>query len=424
MNDSVKRAIVDTLGQVNEEDRYYVYALCEKVNEKCIPFYIGKGQGERIWQHEIEADDLLETLKTEALEEVQQERTNKFREKHKEIERLIKEGRYERKIIKWGLKQEEAFMVESALINFIGFKNLTNLVNGHASQKEKNSNIHTTKAMTTDEFYGSCCRKPIYLNDVQEKWLFINLNSFYPKISDPTDVMQVCDATRGYWGTACDPDYIFGVYQSRIVGIFKCTDCIKVSDVNPDDKRLPKYPEIERDDDKNAIDKKEPSIMKRYFFTCDTLKESDTIELSGELDEKTKKSLDGVKSITVGDLLGRPILLDKTTNKSIFVRYPIRFPDLRIYNKSNVRGLTNALLKYFLKVEMQTKDKEGCLREIDSISDSKKKADKRKEIEQFFNSEYYELKETGKADEIAKQIFVEMIQKSRKALSKCIKDNR
>ena len=58
MNDSVKRAIVDTLGRDNEVDRYYVYALCEETDDGYKPFYIGKGQIDRVWQHEEDAKKL------------------------------------------------------------------------------------------------------------------------------------------------------------------------------------------------------------------------------------------------------------------------------------------------------------------------------------------------------------------------------
>ena len=49
-----KKAVVDVLnGVVGHE--YYVYALCEKTNDgKLVPFYIGKGKGERVWAHEME----------------------------------------------------------------------------------------------------------------------------------------------------------------------------------------------------------------------------------------------------------------------------------------------------------------------------------------------------------------------------------
>ena len=54
LNEQEKKAVVDVLsGVVGNE--YYVYALCEKTNDgKLVPFYIGKGKGERVWAHEME----------------------------------------------------------------------------------------------------------------------------------------------------------------------------------------------------------------------------------------------------------------------------------------------------------------------------------------------------------------------------------
>ena len=39
-----------------ERNKYYVYMLCRQTGE---PFYVGKGQGRRMWEHETEADDIF-----------------------------------------------------------------------------------------------------------------------------------------------------------------------------------------------------------------------------------------------------------------------------------------------------------------------------------------------------------------------------
>ena len=41
------------------EHRSYVYALCERIGESLIPFYIGEGKGPRVWSHELEASDQM-----------------------------------------------------------------------------------------------------------------------------------------------------------------------------------------------------------------------------------------------------------------------------------------------------------------------------------------------------------------------------
>ena len=50
-----KQSVVNKLVGDDSKHKYYVYALCEKRdNGTMIPFYIGKGEGDRVWQHELE----------------------------------------------------------------------------------------------------------------------------------------------------------------------------------------------------------------------------------------------------------------------------------------------------------------------------------------------------------------------------------
>ena len=55
-----KELICKTLGQGNDKKKYYVYMLCGAKNK---PFYIGKGEGGRIWQHEEDAHKKGEEIK-------------------------------------------------------------------------------------------------------------------------------------------------------------------------------------------------------------------------------------------------------------------------------------------------------------------------------------------------------------------------
>ena len=50
-----KKAVVDALNG-DPDNKYYVYSLCKKNEDgKLIPFYIGKGEGSRVWIHEEQA---------------------------------------------------------------------------------------------------------------------------------------------------------------------------------------------------------------------------------------------------------------------------------------------------------------------------------------------------------------------------------
>lgn len=253
MNDSVKKSIVNTLGNSGEEDRFYVYALCEDD----MPFYIGKGQGERIWQHEKETDNLLKELIKEY--ELSEEETQEFKEKHKKIIELSNNGKLKRVIIKWGLTEQEAFMAESALINLLKIMpniNLSNIANGHASKKEKDKNGSTAACL--DDKFDHYPPLDIKENEIayelkEKNVVFININKFYKLcLSKKSKDRDKCilDATRGSWIIGADKkiDYVFAVYQSRICGVYKvahevCGGKIRHRDITSDSiKNFPEFP--------------------------------------------------------------------------------------------------------------------------------------------------------------------------------------
>jgi len=95
---------------------YYVYLLIDPRTNKV--FYVGKGCGNRINHH------LLGVLEEDVKET----------EKIKMIRDIQKAGlEVGHTILRHGLTEKEAFEVESAVIDLLGIKNLTNLVLGHHS---------------------------------------------------------------------------------------------------------------------------------------------------------------------------------------------------------------------------------------------------------------------------------------------------
>lgn len=121
MSDSSK-SIVKLLGEGKEEDKYYVYALCDP--DTHVPFYIGKGEHFRVWAHEEGEEKERATIlgafqNHEITEDEKEERLKTLSVKHKTINAIrCRSGKQpEKVIIKWGLTSHEAFMAESALIN-------------------------------------------------------------------------------------------------------------------------------------------------------------------------------------------------------------------------------------------------------------------------------------------------------------------
>lgn len=213
--------------------RYYVYALCDGNN---VPFYIGKGERDRVLQHgdaallAKEAIDADDTLSKKAKEQKIRELTDKLRV-------ILREGSdIKEVVVKWGLTQSEAFMCESALINMLewcqGLKvaPLTNLVNGHASEKEREMSRSgkKTQARSVEQFLFDCGLEKREIGELDNfNVAFIKINKYYKcclNMDGSLDDDKVRETVRGLWyfpGRRFEKvEYIFALYNLRVVGIY------------------------------------------------------------------------------------------------------------------------------------------------------------------------------------------------------------
>ena len=259
LNDKATEVFEEQEKEKKEEEKeilrkYYVYALCEKdeKNKRLIPFYIGKGTGDRVWNHADETEEIKE------IEEYAKKHPNTYRaenkkslirevkEKHKKISELGKD-KISYIIIKSGLTEYESFMCESSLINLLKLKlddlsysenHLTNIVNGHSNDFEKAAGINT-RAISVDEYFEYYCKKPIIINQMtdEQKKVFANkkirlqnINMTYSECTNseefPTQEKKneaIRYAVCGFWKIheKNDLDYVFAVYQGRIKGIYR-----------------------------------------------------------------------------------------------------------------------------------------------------------------------------------------------------------
>jgi uncharacterized protein len=103
-----------------EELAFYVYALFDPSHPR-LPFYIGKGSGNRVFSHAIGCEE-------------QNTRYEPLSTKFEEIKRIIESGNAViHKIIRYGLSEDEAFKVEAALIDLVNHiepDTLTNEISG------------------------------------------------------------------------------------------------------------------------------------------------------------------------------------------------------------------------------------------------------------------------------------------------------
>jgi len=152
---------------VIEQLGYYVYFLQDPITEEI--FYVGKGVGNRVFQH------LEGAIKT-----------NKETYKLDRIREIVDTGnKVKHYILRHGLTEQVSFEVEAALIDFIGMKNLSNLQGGHYSSDYGLKTSDEISAMYEAE--ELLTEKPA---------LLININKlYYREITDE----ELYQSTRKSW---------------------------------------------------------------------------------------------------------------------------------------------------------------------------------------------------------------------------------
>ena len=108
----LKQSVTEALG-------YYVYALVDPRDRKI--FYIGKGKGNRIFQHaEAALVENTSDLKLDTIRSI-----------------ISDGGKVEHYIVRHHLEEKEAYLIESTLIDMLTYSKfnhsnqLTNLIAGH-----------------------------------------------------------------------------------------------------------------------------------------------------------------------------------------------------------------------------------------------------------------------------------------------------
>lgn len=152
---------------VFEELNYYVYALYKQGSPD--PFYIGKGNKNRVYDH------VKMTLK---LKEKESEDNLKFN--------IIRKNDITHRILRHGLSENTAFEIEATIIDFIGLDDLSNKVRGKGSYRG---------IMTVDEI-KSTYKAPI-VKEIPEKVILININKKYA--DSKNDTAKLYKAVKGDW---------------------------------------------------------------------------------------------------------------------------------------------------------------------------------------------------------------------------------
>ena len=189
--------------------RYYVYILVDPRDNKI--FYIGKGLGNRVFQH-LECA-IKEDAVSEKLDIIREIRSEGLHVKHF--------------IVRHGLDEDDAFTVESVLIdllsysNFSNIKSISNIVSGH-HQWDKG-------IKTVDEIEGLYTCERLEVSDFVHNVLTININATYNIKNERHP--NIYEATRKSWVLSEQKlngiEYVLSEYRGVIRAIFKPTKWIK-----------------------------------------------------------------------------------------------------------------------------------------------------------------------------------------------------
>lgn len=204
--------MIESFSQKTQEElKFYVYILIDPRDNKI--FYVGKGFGNRVFSHINEA--IFNPSITEKLETIRAIKSENLNVKHF--------------IIKHGLEENEAFIVESVLIDFLTFRDfaevskISNIVAGHHSFNQG------IKTVNECEILYNC--EELKNEDIQHNIIVININKTYnkkrkKKLDNPIyDRPNIYEATRGWWvldkHRAEKSDFVLAEYKGIIRAVFK-----------------------------------------------------------------------------------------------------------------------------------------------------------------------------------------------------------
>jgi len=181
--------------EVSKILKSYVYVYIDPRNGK--PFYIGKGKGGRLFAHLKNHSDLGKVTEKKKLAKIA------------EIRRSGKEPRIE--ILRYGVADSEAQLVEAVSIDLNGVANLTNLKSGE--HKGSFGRITSQRVITM------LTAKKV---KVKHKAILITINKLYRSDMSPEELYEV---TRGIWkvGEASrnKVEFAMSIYQGIVLEVYR-----------------------------------------------------------------------------------------------------------------------------------------------------------------------------------------------------------
>lgn len=203
-----------------EELDYYVYALVDSRTDKI--FYIGKGKGNRVFDHCSFAikDEDAESLKLNLIREI------------------IADGYDVRHyILRHKLSEKESLIAESILIDFLTYPEfnneslLTNIASGHHQWDRGIKKVEEIEAIY------DCKKIKVRPND---HILLVSLNRTFDIARKRNDDIDLCDITCRSWLVAKYKapkiNYVLGVYRGVVRSVVKVKSYSWVKDAKNRDR--------------------------------------------------------------------------------------------------------------------------------------------------------------------------------------------
>ncbi|MEI7983741.1 MAG: hypothetical protein WCI71_18985 [Bacteroidota bacterium] len=184
--------IKDFSNAVCERIGYYVYILKDPRIDSI--FYVGKGRGNRVFQH----------VRCALENETENDKYNLIREIHnegKEVEHFI---------LRHGLEEKLSLEIESTIIDLLGIENLTNSVKGHDTWERG--------LKTVDEVFQHYDAKAVTFD---EPCIIININRLYTR---GISAQKLYDSTRASWIVGAKRDranYAIASYRGLVREVYE-----------------------------------------------------------------------------------------------------------------------------------------------------------------------------------------------------------